>query len=69
MALNALLDRNLVAQRYGKSEGTINNWVHLKKIPYIKIGNKALFDVKDLELWEKSRKIEPVVVKKLQAHK
>lgn len=64
MALRSLLDRSLVAQRYGKSEGTINQWVYKKFIPYKKIGRTVFFDANALEQWEKRHEVDPVTVNK-----
>ena len=62
MALRSLLDKSLIAQRYGKSEGTIDQWISKKKIPYTKIGRTVFFDANDLEQWEKTQKVVPSVI-------
>ena len=66
MALRSLLDKSLVAQRYGKSEGTIDQWISKKKIPYKKIGSSVFFDANALEQWEKGHEVSPVAIKSNQ---
>lgn len=39
--------------------GTLYSWISLKKIPYHKFGKSVKFDLKDLEIWIKKRKVNP----------
>ena len=37
---------------------TIHNWVHLRKIPYVKCGQKVMFRTKSLEAWLNRKEIK-----------
>jgi excisionase family DNA binding protein len=50
--MNELLSLLDVCQRYGLSKWTIYQKTSKGLIPYLKIGGKILFRVKDLEKWE-----------------
>ena len=49
-----LLNRLMASERYHVSPNTISQWVYLGKIPYIRIkGHRVMFDLDELERWEK----------------
>ena len=43
------------------AKGTVYGWVYLKKIPYLKIGRLVKFDLQEIELWLKARKIKEII--------
>lgn len=48
-----------LAQYLGFAKGTIYNWVYLKKIPYVKLGGRVKFDIRDIDQMIERLKIEP----------
>jgi carbon storage regulator CsrA len=59
-------DKNLLpvpaaARRLGISKQTLYNWIHLRRIPYIKLGGKLLFNPEDLDKLIKASRIDPLV--------
>ena len=50
--MDELLSLTDVCQRYRASKSTVYQWTSKGLIPYLKIGGKILFNVKDLEKWE-----------------
>lgn len=60
--MRTLLTQNEVAQRWGVSIATLKGYrrsLVQKGPPYIKIGNKVLYDVADIEEYESSHKRKP----------
>ena len=51
------------ADYLGISLHTLYGWVNMKKLPYYKIGRFVKFDIKDLNVWIESQKIEAFVLK------
>ena len=47
-----------VAEWLGVAPKTIHNWVYLRKIPYVKVGQKVLFRQKSLEAWLNRKEIK-----------
>ena len=45
----------------GITRGTLYGWVCLKKIPYVKIGRLVKFDLQEIELWLKARKVKEMI--------
>ena len=61
--LSGLLFDNLisvktVAERLGLAPKTIHNWVYLRKIPYVKCGQKVMFRPKSLKAWLNQKEIK-----------
>ena len=46
-----------VAERLGVRPKTIYAWVHMRQIPYVKMGRLVKFDPKDIDAWIQSRKV------------
>ena len=46
-----LISVKTVAEMLGLAPKTIHNWVHLRKIPYVKCGQKVMFRSKSLKAW------------------
>jgi excisionase family DNA binding protein len=40
------------------SINTIYSWVNMRKIPFFKIGRLVKFDLKEIDNWKASRKVE-----------
>lgn len=43
----------------GVKVSTLYSWVSMKKIPYVKMGGLVRFDLRELEVWIKKRKVNP----------
>lgn len=54
-----LLNVEELALHLGFAKGTIYNWVHLKRVPYIKIGGRVKFDLNDIDQIVERLKIAP----------
>ena len=52
-----LMDIAGVAERLGVRPKTIYAWVHMRQIPYVKMGRLVKFDPKDIDAWIQSRKV------------
>jgi excisionase family DNA binding protein len=48
-----------LADYLGLRKQTIYNWLYQKKISGFKVGGVWRFDKKEIDLWLKSRKVEP----------
>ena len=46
-----LLNIKECAERLRIPVGTIRNWCSQKRIPYVKVGGRCLFDPRELERW------------------
>ena len=46
-----LVSVKTVAEMLGVAPKTIHNWVYLRKIPYVKCGQKVMFRPKSLKAW------------------
>lgn len=53
-----LISVKTVAERLGLAPKTIHNWVYLRKIPYVKYGNKVMFRPKSLKAWLNRKEIK-----------
>ena len=53
-----LISVKIVAERLGLAPKTIHNWVHLRKIPYVKFGKKVMFRPKSLKAWLNRKEIK-----------
>lgn len=54
-----LISVKTVAEMLGLAPKTIHNWVYLRKIPYVKCGQKVMFRTKSLEAWLNRKEIKP----------
>ena len=54
-----LISVKTVAEMLGLAPKTIHNWVYLRKIPYVKCGQKVMFRPKSLEAWLNRKEIKP----------
>ncbi len=57
--MEKLLSVNDAAQRLGISRHTLNCWVSKRKVPFIKLGRRTLFNPADLERMIKAATVEP----------
>ena len=46
-----------LAQRLGAQVKTIYAWVHMRQIPFVKVGGCLRFCPKDIDAWLQSRKM------------
>jgi excisionase family DNA binding protein len=52
-----LIDITQLSEMLNVKKKTIYDWVHKRKIPYIKLGGLIRFDPTEIEQWVKSKKI------------
>jgi excisionase family DNA binding protein len=55
--LNNLIDTPKAAEILGVSRYTLNAWTSQRKIPFVKLGRRRLFDTTDLQAWIEKNKI------------
>jgi excisionase family DNA binding protein len=60
MAPKGLLTVEEAANRLGISKCSLRNWVSQRRIPYVKIGRRTLFNPTDLENLIKASTVEPL---------
>lgn len=53
-----LWDVHQTAEATGLSVQTIYTWVSQRRIPFVKVGRRTLFDPKDIKAWIESQKVE-----------
>ena len=53
-----LVSVEIVAEMLGLAPKTIHNWVSLRKIPYVKCGQKVMFRPKSLKAWLNRKEIK-----------
>lgn len=53
-----LVSVKTVAEMLGLAPKTIHNWVYLRKIPYVKCGQKVMFRQKSLKAWLNRKEIK-----------
>ena len=53
-----LVSVETVAEGLGIAPKTIHNWVYLRKIPYVKCGQKVMFRQKSLKAWLNRKEIK-----------
>ena len=53
-----LINVKTVAEWLGVAPKTIHNWVSLRKIPYVKVGQKVMFRPKSLKAWLNRKEIK-----------
>lgn len=54
-----LLSIGEMADFLGVKVNTLYSWVHIRKIPYIKVGRLVKFDLQEVKDWLKNFKVEP----------
>jgi excisionase family DNA binding protein len=59
MSSSRLLNIPELSQMIRLTPGTIRVWVCQKKIPYVKMGKKVLFDCEEIDQWIEDKKISP----------
>jgi excisionase family DNA binding protein len=47
-----------LAAYLGLAKGTVYIWVCQKKIPYLKMGRLVKFDLREIELWLKDKRVK-----------
>jgi len=57
-----LIDRAAAAQYLGVSPGTLGNWAstNFRRVPYIKIGRRVRYRLRDLEQFVEANLVNPV---------
>ena len=58
--VSELLNVKELARRIKVNKSTLYLWVNQRRIPYVKLGAKVLFDEKDIESWVMDNKVEIV---------
>ena len=53
-----LINVETVAESLGVAPKTVHNWVYLRKIPYVKCGQKVLFRPKSLKAWLNRKEVK-----------
>ena len=53
-----LINLETVSEILGVAPKTIHNWVYLRRIPFVKIGQKVMFRPKSLKLWLNRKEIK-----------
>lgn len=59
-----LIGKAQVAEMFSVSIKTIDRWVHLQTIPFLRINGSVRFDPDHLERWIKSKRVSPKEVMK-----
>lgn len=57
-----------LSEYLGLAKGTLYIWVCQKKIPYLKIGKLVKFDIQEIEVWLKDKRIKELDLTKLNAN-
>jgi len=57
--MDKLLTIDDLARILNVKKSTIYQWVHMRLIPYIKVGRFVRFREKDIQRWLKSREVQP----------
>ena len=57
--MESLLSVTDAAKRLGISRHTLNGWVSKRKVPFVKLGRRTLFNPTDLEKIIKANTFEP----------
>ena len=58
--VSELLNVKELARLIKVNKSTLYLWVNQKRIPYVKLGAKVLFDGRDIESWVMDNKVEIV---------
>jgi len=56
--MEKLLSVNQLSEILGLKQITIYEWVHKRKIPFIKMGKRVLFRKQDIERFIESKRVE-----------
>ena len=62
--MEKLLTIKETSEIIGLKISTIYKYICCRKIPYVKLGGRVLFDVEKLKSWIHERSIDPIDVKK-----
>lgn len=55
-----LLTYDQAAELLGVKRGTLYSWVHLKRVPHIRLSKRCVrFDRRELEAWIAKKKVAP----------
>ena len=49
-----------LSEYLGITTGTLYGWTCGKRIPYLKVGRLVKFDLKEIDIWLKERRVEPM---------
>jgi len=58
--MTSLMDLKTVSKQLGLAEITVYKMVSAKRIPYIKIGRRVLFDPQKLSKWLEKKSVETI---------
>ena len=53
-----LINTKQLSEYIGITEGTARVWCCLKKLPYVKVGRKVMFDLNDIDAWVDERRVK-----------
>jgi excisionase family DNA binding protein len=53
-------DYSETAKRYCIAKGTLQNWVSARRVPFIKLGGRILFDLDAMDSFVAQHAIEPL---------
>ena len=67
--MEKLLSIKETSEIIGLKISTIYKYVCCRKIPFIKIGGRVLFDAEKLKAWIQQKSIEPIEIKKMNIGK
>ncbi len=57
--MGQLIDIMELSKRLSIPTGTLYNWVSQKRIPFVKIGRRVLFDLDEIEKWVEKMTVQP----------
>ena len=49
-----------LSEYLGITKGTLYSWTFQKRIPYLKVGRLVKFDLQEIEIWLKERRVETI---------
>jgi hypothetical protein len=48
------------AARYCIAKGTLQNWVSARRVPFIKLGGRIVFDLDEMDAFVAQHRVEPL---------
>jgi len=60
------LNKQELAIFLGISKFTIDAWVSQRRVPFVKMGKRVLFDIEDIEKWINQNKVAPINIEHQQ---
>lgn len=53
-------DYTTMSARYCIAKGTLQNWVSARRVPFIKLGGRVLFDLDEMDAFVAQHRVEPL---------